>query len=217
MPKVKKIYVWTNLVRPKWQPWSNTIAYYPLNYDFTDKSWNWYNLTVSNATISSVGEVPCAYYNWGRAYNTSAPVGTQRTLSAWVYNPWTSWVIIWSWANQTSYYAIMLALSSWNIQISDFYSIGYAGTTPSQNARHHVVAVADNATMKVYLDGVLKASWTHTRTDSSTGVSVWWKPYTDQYPDLYTWYISNAIIENVAWSDSDILNYYNLTKWNYWF
>lgn len=207
------VYLWTD---QSYYPTANTVAYYPLNSDFNDASGNGYNLTVSDATITTLWWIACASYSNGRAYNSSAPVWTQRTLSAWVYNPWTSWVIVWSWANQTSFYAIMLALSSWNIQISDYYSIGYSGTTPSQNARHHVVAVADNTAMRVYLDWELKASWTHTRTDSSTGVSVWWKPYTDQYPDLYTGYISEAIIENVAWSDTDVANYYKSTKSNYW-
>jgi hypothetical protein len=217
--KVNKRLVWTKQVRPSWwNPWANTVAYYPLTADFNDKSWNWYNLTVSNASITNLNWVSCGYYSNGRAYNTSAPVGTQRTLSAWVYNITTSWApaVIWTWASQGSWYCIFLALTSGTVEISDFYRVWVQWGTLSKNTWHNIVAVNDNTSMKIYVDGVLKGSNTHTRTDASTWISVWGKPFTNQYDNNCTWYISNAIIEKAVWSDTDVANYYNLTKSDYW-
>lgn len=200
-----------------WQPWANTIAYYPLNsiYNFTDQSWNSYDLTVSDAVITTLNGVSCASYTWGRAYNSSAPVGTQRTLSAWIYNPWTSWVIVGTWESQNSFYGIMLYLNASRISVSDFHQWWAEWTIPTQNAWHHVLTTADNSTLKVYMDWTLIASWTHDRTDSSTWISAWWKPFTNEFPDVYTWYLSNVILEDKIWSATDVTNYFNQTKSNY--
>lgn len=200
------------------QPWANTVAYYPLSTDFNDASGNGYDLTVSNASISTAGWVACAYYNGGRAYNSSAPVWTARTMSAWVYNITTSWdpVVIGTWANQSSYQWMFLALSNGNVQISDFYAAGVNGGTLSANTWHNIVAVNDNSSMKIYIDGALMNSTSHNQTDSSIWVSVWGKPFVNQYNNDCTGYVSEAIIEWVAWTDQEVSDYYDLTKWNYW-
>lgn len=201
-----------------WQPWANTVAYYPLNstYNFTDQSWNWYDLTVSDAVITTLNGISCASYTWGRAYNSSAPVGTQRTQSAWIYNPWSSWVIVGTWEDQESFYAIMLYLNSSRISVSDFHQWWAEWTIPTQNAWHHVLTTADNSALKVYMDWTLIASWTHDRTDSSTWISAWGKPFANAFPDVYTGYLSNVIVENVVRTDQEVADYYDLTKWDYW-
>ncbi len=200
-----------------WKPWANTIAYYPLNstYNFTDNSWNWYDLTVSNASITTLDWVSCASYSVGRAYNSTPSVWTKRTLSAWFYAQ-TSWVLIGTWANQNTFQCMMLSNAwTWKIQISDFHTIWYASNI-SSNEWHHAVAVCDGADMYLYIDWVLANSWTHTQTDNSTWVSAWGKPFSDANPDNYTWYLSKVIIENTVRTAQEIANYYNQTKANYW-
>jgi hypothetical protein len=200
------------------QPWANTIAYYPLNSicNFTDQSWNGYDLTTSNATITTLNWISCASYSNGRAYNSTPSVWSQRTLSARFYNC-TNWVMVGTWADQNTFQCIMLAKASWQtIQISDFHSIWFVSWNISSNTRHHAVAVANWANMYIYVDWVLASSWTHSRTDSSTWISAWGKPFLDSNPDQYSWYLSNVIIESAAWSAQDVADYYNLTKANYW-
>ena len=88
-------------VRPKTRnPWANTVGYYPLNTDFDDYSWNSRNLTNTNATITTLGGVSCAYY-WGNAYSTYTGyslIRDARTTSVWM-NPsdLTDWVILQPW------------------------------------------------------------------------------------------------------------------------
>jgi hypothetical protein len=212
------MWVYLRTEWPEWQPWSNTVAWYPLKSDFNDASWNGYNLTVSDASITTLWGIACASYSNGRAYNSSASVWTKRTLSAWVYNITTSGdpVVIWTWANQTSYYWMFIGLTSGTVQISDFYAVWKSGGSLTQNTWHYIVGTVDNTTMKIYVDGVLKGSTTHNRTDASTWISVWGKPFTDQYNNNCTGYISEAIIENAVWSDTDVANYYNSIKSKYW-
>ena len=221
--QVSKVFVWDTQVRPTgwwqwWTPTANTIWYYPLKSDFTDASGNGYDLTVSNASISTAGWVACAYYNSGRGYNSSAPVGNNRTMSAWVYNITTSGdpVVIGTWANQNSFAWMFLALGSGQVQISDFYTVWINWWTLSANAWHNIVAVNANSSMKIYIDWVLKNSTSHSQTISSTWVSVWGKPFVNQYNNDCTWYISEAIIEWAAWSDTDVSNYFNDQKSHYW-
>ncbi len=203
-----------------WQPWANTIGYYPLKRDFADASGNGYDLTTSNASISTAGWVDCAYYNTGKAYNLSAPVGTVRTMSAWVYNIYQSddRAIIWTWSSADNFYAMFLAVSNWKAQISDFHQVWLSWATLTQNVWHNIIAVNDNTSMKIYVDGVLSNSWTHSYTTASTGISVWGKPFSDAYDNLNNCigYISEAIIEWVAWTDQEVADYFDLTKWNYW-
>lgn len=213
--KVKKIYQWSNLVRPKWKPWPNTIAYYPLEKNFNDYSWNWYNLTVSNATITNLNWVSCGLYSNGRAYNATPTVWSTRTLVAWFYNQ-TSWILVWTGATQSWYYAIMMSNNWDKIQISDFYTTGYSSSSISSNSWHLWVAIADWANMYIYVDWVLANSWTHSNTLSSTWVSAWGKPFTNQYTDYFSWYLSNVILENKARTAQEISNYYNQTKSKYW-
>lgn len=50
--EVTKVFVGSEQIRPSWwQPWANTIAYYPLNWNLNDNSGNGYNLTNSWTTF----------------------------------------------------------------------------------------------------------------------------------------------------------------------
>lgn len=44
--KLTWMYIGQDKIRPSgWQPWANTVVYYPLTEDILDHSWNSYNLT----------------------------------------------------------------------------------------------------------------------------------------------------------------------------
>ena len=203
-----------------WQPWANTIAYYPLSTNFNDQSGNGYNLTTSNASISTAGGVACAYFNTGKAYNSTPSVWTQRTLSAWVYNIYTSWdrIIIWTGASTSNYNWMYLAVSYGKAQISDFQAVWIASISLTQNVWHNLVAVNDNTSMKIYVDWVLQASGTHDHTNASIWVWVWGRSFSSSYDSSNNCmgYISEAIIESAVWTDQYVAKYYNSTKSNYW-
>jgi hypothetical protein len=50
--EVSAVYVWDTQIYPAgWKPWANTLAYYPLETDTKDYSWNNRNLTNSWITF----------------------------------------------------------------------------------------------------------------------------------------------------------------------
>ena len=53
-----------------WQPWANTLCYYPFDTDYSDQSWNGYNLTNRWATtIWTKWGVDCAVFIKDSQYN----------------------------------------------------------------------------------------------------------------------------------------------------
>ena len=93
--KLQKIYVWSQQVRPSgWQPWANTLAWYPLETDTKDYSWNNRDWTNSNVTFSG----GIATFNGNNAVVTVPDASWQRptanfTISAWARA--TSWTHTW--------------------------------------------------------------------------------------------------------------------------
>ena len=98
---VDEIYIWTTKVRPDWwwggwwQPWANTVLYFPLQSNTKD--------TIANVSISNLAwwtaptyetptwlSIPCAKFNWG-VWKMSGTVSQlinsngARTISGWVY------------------------------------------------------------------------------------------------------------------------------------
>lgn len=102
--KLSNIYIWTQQVRPGgWKPWANTIAYYPLESDANDYSWNNINPTAVGSAITfwtdSTGKW-CAVFS----ANSNSYIGYWTWWSA--FNFWTSGCTIafWLWdlTNNTS-------------------------------------------------------------------------------------------------------------------
>ena len=206
-------------VRPKTRnPWANTVGYYPLNTDFDDYSWNSRNLTNTNATITTLGGVSCAYY-WGNAYSTYTGyslIRDARTTSVWM-NPsdLTDWVILQPSAYNVSPRWSMTTAVRWgDIMMADnnSISIDYSWTIGNW---YHVVGTQEGSTVKMYVNWTL--IWTKTRPSYST--PNWWRlwaQFTAAAAAKYVGYISNAILENKVWTAQEILDYYNQTKANYW-
>ena len=53
---ISKVFLWDTKIRPSgwwgWQPWANTIAYYPLETDANDYSWNNKNPTTVGSAVT---------------------------------------------------------------------------------------------------------------------------------------------------------------------
>jgi len=98
--KINKIYVWTNLVRPKWKPTSSTIAYYELNWNWNDTKNNYWVTTYTTTNYNSTWYVwawnptytttrnwkKCAYFDGTRLLQLpSLPIPSNTiTLSIWI-------------------------------------------------------------------------------------------------------------------------------------
>ena len=213
--KVKKIYQWSNLVRPKWKPWANTILYLPLKENSNDLSWNWNNGTATNITYSwnkavfnssgtSLINLPITNNTFTLnmiAQMTSAS-GYQLLYRQAKYSSWTWWQDD-SGCYLYGYTSIQLRMSQWNTKLT--------WITADTNEHLYSFVVSANS-MKFYIDGVLKTTY-----NASVG-SVSWATFTlgNRYTssnEWLRWTMREVIVESTLRTDAEILN---LAK-QFWF
>ena len=224
---ISKVFLWDTQVRPSgwwgWQPWANTIAYYPLTSDFNDQSWNGYNLTNDGGVISNVWWIDCGYYN-GSSYSiiTSQPsLSNTRTISCWRMPTSTSWVmwIVVTWDTHNAPNMWGLQQNSWEIRWSEWRTLNQSVNSwvavTVNNWYYLVTTINNGTTAKIYVNWNLENTITRsTPIIAWTNIGIWSKS-SPTYSEKAIGYVSNAIIESVAWTDQEILDYYNLTKSNY--
>ena len=215
-----------------WKPWVNTVAYFPLNTDLLDHWPNQYSMTnywsVTINTEQVVGKW-VAYFNWSSMLISSSsnwlPTWTNpKTLSCWVKNWWsvTSGIYCWFGYVMTSHnnQSFLIWQNSWKIHFStwwwwyDFLS----NVTPTIWQRYNLIVSYNWSTYTLYINWTANISGSLSANTSSTYICIW------ANSDTRSWYwlpekayISEVIIENVAWSSQDIVDYYNKTKSKYWY
>ena len=215
----------------QWKPWANTIAYYPLNWDANDYSWNSRNLTNNGVTFNTslASWQKVAYFSWsstnlsliGQNISTSA-----ITLSMWLNKSRNSneeifMEILGANVNdfiiQSTNSNIGNMWLSWWIDSNNNSSLWYNNTGISNWTRRHIVAVLDSNWCRLYQNWQ-KLSLTYSRWSESlalwtrafTQFYLWWRSWV-----FWQWYISEAIYENKARTAQEISDYYNQTKANY--
>lgn len=223
---IKAVYLWTTKIRPSSYS-SYTLAYYKLETDFNDYSWNSFNSTwQTNVTITTLNGVKCAYLNQWRI---ALPAFTNFSWIDFTYLLWTNIS-----TSQSKPHSFISTWASWtdkllNVRTNDnttwlnywWYwddlSVSY---TITRNV-WHLLAVTYNKTSKywvIYWDGA--AVWNKTFSNpnvTANTIYLWVNaevPNNTQY--MFQWYMSNALIENKVWGAEEILAYYNATKSKYW-
>lgn len=225
--KIQKIYVGDHYqVYPKWTPWANTIAYYPLEKDWNDYSWNWHNGTASWITYSSISWVNCASFAWSISSYIAIPwLWTLSTLttSIWFNTTTTKSGSQLFWASPSSDNANLqeyvdwsaIRISRWNGSNSDPVSYSVAC---NNGVWHNLIVTNGSDWLKMYYDGTLVWSSNNVRTIKSDNwrTYLWWWNQLSTY--TYLWYMSSLILENKIWTAQEIADYYNQTKATYlWF
>lgn len=202
-----------------WQPWVNTVAYYPLEENTNDQTGT-YDLTPTDITYTTLASwLKVATFNW----SSSKAETSSFTTATWDYTV-SLWV---STDNIQSQLAVMRgnATSDNSGRIFDWYNNnfrvllqpwGYLATNnaPVQDGNWYYITVTSIwNTVSFYLDTTL----IDTRSGSCTVHSEMFIGYR-QYNNDRFWkgYISRLIIENKGWDATEISDYYNLTKWDYW-
>ena len=208
-----------------WQPWANTVAYYTLDTDFNDYSWNNRSLTNSWATITTVSWVNCAYYD-GSSYSQLDGYSldnSHRTINLWVKCTWWGyqWLVHiapYSWDSGGS---LWIKFNNWNTNVWpwDWANASAESVTANVSAWnwHNIVVTQETSTTKLYVDWSL--IWTISDYPSQSQVPWWWalwSKYFSLHSEKLTWYLSKVILENKVRTAQEISDYYNQTKWDYW-
>ena len=228
--KLKRIMMRPNgvekQVRPTWwQPWANTVAYYPLDIDFNDATTNERNLTNTWATITTFNWVSCAYYDGSSysRYNSSYSLpNTWRTVSMWLYIP-SAWGCACHVSNITSSgprpAGLWIVWSSSNYGVVTWMSTYIEANYTWWPRWINLICTQEWSIVKMYVDWQYSVQSTSRATTWSWYPAEWWMIWWTNKPtpdNLFTWYISRVILEDKARTAQEVLDYYNLTKSNYW-
>lgn len=220
---IKDIYVWEEY---SWQPGSNTVMYYPLTSSTTtqDKSGNGYNMTNKNsATFWTYHWVNCVHFEYSVSYlqydwnplswtpwnfTVSNRFYVENTPSEYAQNQWsfgywgggtTSSIMLW-WDYQN------LMLWWWNNDHSVWYTFDL-------NKWYHVAVTYTPWNVKTYVNGTLVDSWSKTYSwIQSNYVRIWRFVYDWDDQSWINWCISEFILENKTWTESEIQDYFNAYK-----
>lgn len=210
-----------------WQPWVNTIAYYPLTSTTTtsDMSWNWYNLTNNWMVFGTYHWVSCAYK--GKHYKATATVTTAptwnaaRTYSFWCYNENTTidssdieWYIVHG--NLSTNNMVLIGASeggSWKDFISQRGSWKQFWVSLRGQWVYNCV-VYNGSTFYWYRNWTLLDTWTYTINTTWYSFIIGGNPL--NWRDVLAWTFSEVILENKARTATEASDYYNNTKSSYW-
>jgi len=237
--KVKRIMVWQNWqekqVRPyRFNPWSNTLLYLPLESDTNDHSWNSYTITKSwTITKSDIGY---QFGSNGRSYLSTPSLSldgiTDLTVCFWQYvttvpskshimvskyiwynsSPWVCFNF-WMYNHNPWWFWHKMLFMIWNT--SDTLKEYYSTNDPLWWWKL-ITGTLSSWTMKSYInwtiDGSVSSVWTFKKV--STPIYIW--AYQATNNEYLVWKLSNVIIESKARTSEEISNYYNQTKSNYW-
>ena len=206
----KKIYI---RVDEWWQPWANTVAYFPFDTDTLDTQGN---ITLSwSFTKSGLGYIPTSSSSW--AYSTTRPLAF---FNAWFNIQSYSGNYVWMWLSTyrsnnfcAGGYYIKHADAPLNHhffnRIANDFTLGNTSDwQPSTSNWHNVSFWWDGSNYKVSADGVPSVLWTW-NTGRSLSDNQFWL-------DSWDYIVSRLIIEDAVWTDQEVLDYYNQTKWIYW-
>ena len=237
--KLKRIMMRPNGVEKQirpiwWQPWANTVAYYPLTSQTTvnDQSWNSNTLTNVGVSFITYNGVSCARITWNTDDDHS-PVAylywniswlptwaNPRTYSLWIYQDNAASLknatYIFQWMAS---YNNMVYVAQWvdwggNAFISQYGA--WSNTIPPTIwQRHNIVVVYDWSKFVYYMNAVEKIVWTYTIDTSGDKFSIWWASENLAW-NSFNWAFSNVILEDTARTAQEVEDYYNLTKDNYW-
>ena len=242
--KLTWMYVGQQKIRPSgwwgWQPWANTIAYYPLDSTNTvnDLSGNNYTLTNWNSTpFQTYYGVDCAVfdhtlYNYFEAqWLDTSIIWNTLTVSIWCNTPFlengnneTAYKIIGTQRDSPYRWWCLDYYTNWsNTEFSRMEVLGSNWSAlynqlPSANVRHNLIWTYNGSNITFYIDGVQVATGTARLSTSDPwtlqiGRALWGIWIDDSYFD---WWISAIIIEDQVRDATMISDYYDLTKWNYW-
>lgn len=203
------------------QPWVNTILYAPFSSDKNDHSWN--STTISywgSSNLVIVWGITALYLDgsWAKAYTwTLNRLNWDYTMQCWINYQSGSrenvWIIYKGSPNSQNWWW------TWNhngLLRSSIFGVGYSSTGAVSFSWWHLLTCAydsNTTTLTVYYDGNQEYTYSmNYAIDNVASIGNWHS----QDMGSSQIYYSEWIIEDKCWSASEISDYYDLTKWNYW-
>ena len=202
-----------------WQPWINTIAYYPLNSTYTDTDQSWNNNNGTTVWTLTYWNNYCQFSSWN--YITIPTIipywNNPYTISVW-YNTSDS-----SWHQNVVYCQVnsgidntgsALFVYQWHLYYWGKWNYDWDITdvSISNDTWYNIVFTYTWTQLKCFVNGVSK--WTFTRTISSTAPNI--ANIGKGSPEICIGKTSNLIIEDKVRTTQEIQDYYNQTRWDYW-
>lgn len=205
-------------------PWPNTIAYYPLDITNTtaDMSGNSYDLTNNWATFTTLNGVECvqtgssAYLN-----NTTAlmPSGSaNRTISVRCNQTnmdTLNWILGYGQSSNLNSCKLCVYTSEYTFYSSNFFKSGSSVTTW---VRALYTITWDWTTVRQYVNGSKvkeDASALNTTAVSASYPFVIWVDNVN-LNSPFDWYMAEIIVEDIARTDQNISDYFDLIKSHFW-
>lgn len=234
-------------IRPSYkrEPTADTIAYYPLNWDANDYSWNNRNLTTNGVTYSETiangnkcwtftgvirnnGSKWWEWTSWVSMSNANMTLSVRaKTTGNWTDSTYwaNKWMLLYfqdSWRNywqtiKTAHWTTWYIAAEWWGWGSSIWTSAETPTPYADWQWHHFCATYTISSVKLFVDWQLVSSWTGSFTAVTTNYNIYVGKDTTSYN--YYWYagqMSEVIFEKATWTDADVLEYYNWTKSNYW-
>lgn len=199
------------------RPSVNTIAYYKLESDVLDYSWNNKNWSWNPNTFDTLDSwIKVAWYNWA---STTLPYDiitwNSYTLSVRIKNRESSWRLIPIWQHSTSYRDFNIIFDNNQrayTQHNSYTEYSVKGSW-TRNVRTHLVCQWTWSTKKLYINWLY--CWSNSTRNTSTRTLYMW------YDHWYAWWpencqISQLIVESKIRTGQEISKYFNKIKSKYW-
>jgi len=217
--KIKKVYLGRRQIYPEKDP--NRLIWYKLNWDLTDSSWNWYNLTnawsATFTTLSSWKKV-LSVQNTSAYRDITMDQTKNFTIAWWVRDTasrsgYEDWTYFWIFTSSTTDYAALR--KSWPSQSNAFYvAIDWSNTwttiTYNDTNWHFAVVTYDrsSSTCKMYIDNTLKLTKTLSQSRTASKLYIW-KTWSSSTVKINVW---EFILDTAIRDTTKIAEHYNSTK-----
>ena len=212
------------------KPWTDTIAYWKLDWDLNDYSWNNRHATWSSnityQTLTSwikVAKTTSNSNDWiSVPWNIANLLSWDFTVSFWINPAWAwtmwlmfairrdvspyTWVLIWYWFSDN--------YIRFNLNDNEYIRTSVT-RSQIQWKRTHICLTRKNWVVKCYINA--NQEWSMNSSSFTTNWDSWYIVSRINAQNMYSWTMWSEFIVEKKWrTDEEIIKYVNNTKNKYW-
>lgn len=209
-----------------WQPWANTVLYIPFSWNYNDQMWNTMTLVQWSWPTYSTTTAGEQYGIMSKDNSRITTSLTNLDINSWTVSVRLNWqeyytftsaaVVWWFWVGANYRWTGLLFGSEGSREMIIFVWWGdiHTGQYMPQSTWTHICMTQWSWTTTIYMNGQSIYTTSHTYVKNNDVFGIINNPV--DYSDEYVWWIDEFIVEDLPWTATDVLNYYNQTKSNYW-